>query len=513
MVIKLKYSSFVSVFLIYLLSVSQTTAENFIGNCAYKDNSLAPFWVTLRSNQNDDSSLEIGGQEYVQPFNMNMPQVVLQTEDGVFIFKNDISNFTFQEISSDGQTTMGVCNFDKEILNSLVREANSEILKALSEIKAELEQAYELNNEVSRRLSIANVTSADEISTLEVTLSETMAKLEEARKTEALLRALASELSTQNKDLTKKSSEQLLIIEELNARPDAHRSKISQQTLVQISDRIDILEEYANSILKNKPLRFSAELTERNPVFVTNLLAEHQSALDDDALRLQNFEDDRLKISENLIQYEIQFETAQNLISLIRQEIDTVTPLVRSGLAPETRLLVLQREEAAGIGKADTAKANAMKSLKLLKALEEANERATEQRHQEAKNYQKKVSAWRKRYSDFTEQNISDLEIMPTIEAVAKLEPNIEIIYDNHDEEVPSLRAQLAEALNMIAEYQDREKEYHIKLQNVGNRLNAAIARAISEERKRRKLEEAERIRLKEEAKKLEEERNQLTHN
>ena len=39
--------------------------------------------------------------------------------------------------------------------------------------------------------------------------------------------------------------------------------------------------------------------------------------------------------------------------------------------------------------------------------------------------------------------------------------------------------------------------------------MNAALARAASEERKRRKLEEAERIRLEAEAKKLEE-RNQL---
>ena len=40
--------------------------------------------------------------------------------------------------------------------------------------------------------------------------------------------------------------------------------------------------------------------------------------------------------------------------------------------------------------------------------------------------------------------------------------------------------------------------------------MNAALARAASEERKRRKLEEAERIRLEAEAKKLEQERNQL---
>ena len=51
---------------------------------------------------------------------------------------------------------------------------------------------------------------------------------------------------------------------------------------------------------------------------------------------------------------------------------------------------------------------------------------------------------------------------------------------------------------------------HNAEISSLGNRLNAALARAASEERKRRKLEEAERIRLEAEAKKLEKERNQL---
>ena len=510
MVIKLKYSSLFSVLLFYFLSASQTFAENFIGNCAYKDNVSEPFWVTLRTNQNDDGSLEIGGQEYVQPFDMNMPQVVLQTEDGVFIFKNDISNFTFQEISTDGKTTFGVCNFDKEILNSLVREANSEILEVLSETKAELEKAYELNSEVSRRLSIANVTSAGAISTLEVSLAETVAKLEEAMRTEALLRALSAELSTQYEDLEKKFAAQSKTLEEIKNFPTYNRSQISKKTHIQIKDRIEILLQYITALIDNKNLSYPPELTERNPVFVTNQLAEHRSAIDETALLLAEFEDDKRKILADLEVYRMQGVMAERGLSLIRKEIETVAPLVRSGLAPETRLLALQGEEEEFIGEANNAKASEMKAQALLAALEEAYERSTEKKHRDLKNYQKKVLTWRKRYRDFEAQKISEREIMPISEVVANIEPRIEIIYDNNDEVVLSLQAELSEALDMIAVYEDREKEHHIKLQNLGNRLNAALARAASEERKRRQLEVAERDRLIAEAVKLQKERNQL---
>ena len=39
----------------------------------------------------------------------------------------------------------------------------------------------------------------------------------------------------------------------------------------------------------------------------------------------------------------IQYETATNGLALIRREISTLEPLVKSGLAPETRLIALQR--------------------------------------------------------------------------------------------------------------------------------------------------------------------------
>jgi len=78
------------------------------------------------------------------------------------------------------------------------------------------------------------------------------------------------------------------------------------------------------------------------------------------------------------------------------------------------------------------------------------------------------------------------------------------------NQQVATLRAELGKLQELLALSEQKDAASQIQLQNLGNRLNAALARAASEERKRRKLEEAERIRLEAEAKKLEEERNQL---
>ena len=78
------------------------------------------------------------------------------------------------------------------------------------------------------------------------------------------------------------------------------------------------------------------------------------------------------------------------------------------------------------------------------------------------------------------------------------------------NQQVATLRAELGKLQELLALSEQKDADSQIQLQNLGNRLNAALARAASEERKRRKIEEAERIRLEAEAKKLQEERNQL---
>lgn len=68
------------------------------------------------------------------------------------------------------------------------------------------------------------------------------------------------------------------------------------------------------------------------------------------------------------------------------------------------------------------------------------------------------------------------------------------------NQQVAALREQLGSLQAVLDDYQARDAAQQVQLQNLGQDLNAALARAASEERKRRLLEEAERKRLEAEA-------------
>ncbi|MEM7320269.1 MAG: peptidoglycan -binding protein, partial [Pseudomonadota bacterium] len=78
------------------------------------------------------------------------------------------------------------------------------------------------------------------------------------------------------------------------------------------------------------------------------------------------------------------------------------------------------------------------------------------------------------------------------------------------NQQVAALREQLGSLQSLLDDYQARDAVSQVQLQNLGRDLNTALARAASEERKRRLLEEAEKKRLQEEADALAEEARQL---
>lgn len=71
------------------------------------------------------------------------------------------------------------------------------------------------------------------------------------------------------------------------------------------------------------------------------------------------------------------------------------------------------------------------------------------------------------------------------------------------NQQVAALRDQLGQLRALLDDYEDRDAATQVHIQNLGTDLNAALARAASEERKRRLLEEAERKRLQEEREQL----------
>ncbi|WP_170409806.1 peptidoglycan -binding protein [Ruegeria atlantica] len=71
------------------------------------------------------------------------------------------------------------------------------------------------------------------------------------------------------------------------------------------------------------------------------------------------------------------------------------------------------------------------------------------------------------------------------------------------NQQMAALRQQLGGLQALLDDYEERNAAADIRIQTLGQDLNAALARAASEERRRRLLEEAERIRLEAEAEAL----------
>ncbi|MGH1356288.1 MAG: peptidoglycan -binding protein [Thalassovita sp.] len=78
------------------------------------------------------------------------------------------------------------------------------------------------------------------------------------------------------------------------------------------------------------------------------------------------------------------------------------------------------------------------------------------------------------------------------------------------NQQVAALRNQLGSLQALLDDYEHRDAVARVQLETLGSDLNAALARAAAEERKRRQLEEAERIRLEAEKKALEAEKQDL---
>ena len=79
------------------------------------------------------------------------------------------------------------------------------------------------------------------------------------------------------------------------------------------------------------------------------------------------------------------------------------------------------------------------------------------------------------------------------------------------NQQLSALRNQLGELQSLLDDAQERDAAAQVQLQSLGSDLNAALARAAAEERRRRELEEAENARLAEEATRLAAEAEELS--
>ena len=117
--------------------------------------------------------------------------------------------------------------------------------------------------------------------------------------------------------------------------------------------------DFQQDLVNSAPTSFSTELA---------LFNARRNDLDTKSAILKQREIQKLN---EIQEFKIQYETAENGLRLIRREIETIEPLVKNGLAPETRLISLRREEAAMLGQANSA---ASTQTRVLSGLEEIKE-------------------------------------------------------------------------------------------------------------------------------------------
>ncbi len=136
------------------------------------------------------------------------------------------------------------------------------------------------------------------------------------------------------------------------------------------------------STLSVKSIRLKAEVNNSVPNFPQNLIEEapnavstelalYRARLDDLNTKSAILEQRRIQKQNEIQELKIRFESTSNGLKLIRREISTLEPLVKSGLAPETRLIALKRDEETSIGSANQAESG---QKRLISGLDEINE-------------------------------------------------------------------------------------------------------------------------------------------
>ena len=116
---------------------------------------------------------------------------------------------------------------------------------------------------------------------------------------------------------------------------------------------------------------YASELIEAAPSSVSTELALFRARLDDLNAQSQILEQRRLQKLNEIQELKIKYQTASNGLDLIRRQIKTIEPLVKTGLAPETRLITLQREEETALGQASSAESG---QNRIQSALDEIDE-------------------------------------------------------------------------------------------------------------------------------------------
>ena len=161
-----------------------------------------------------------------------------------------------------------------------------------------------------------------------------------------------------------KTGELLFDIDPIDAKTQLDQAQKRYSTLTVKSIRLKA------EVDKTTP-NFPQPILESAPNSVSTELALYRARLDDLNTKSAILEQRRIQKLNEIQELKIKFNTASNGLALIRREISTLEPLVKTGLAPETRLIALKRDEEASIGAANSAESA---QQRLISGLDEIDE-------------------------------------------------------------------------------------------------------------------------------------------
>ncbi len=378
---------------------------------------------------------------------------------------------------------------EREALEALIASLRKDKVDASTTIDEQTQQLEALTMQLSEAeaAKLVSAAAAEELrkrlenSNAELT-AMTLALEEQRKKAEDTLTLLAAAKSV--KDSVEKKLEEALITISAMDRDQTERLKSVEEARKEADQEVQRLQitlaaslarqdemarklEAVNNMLNESNTRERAQFTEfsdlQSDLASALLDLENQRAATDAASLQRDLAEVRIAELENALEQQL----AKALVAKVKAEGErqNLTEDLQAALAARLAADALAKERLSMLEQREILLAEARKSLGV--------------------------------FEDLSEKRTNEL-----IDAAKQQELL--------NQQVATLRAELGKLQEILALSEQKDADSQIELQNLGNRLNAALARAASEERKRRKLEEAERIRLDAEAKKLEEERNQL---
>ena len=384
---------------------------------------------------------------------------------------------------------------ERDALNALIQSLQKQGADNAVQIATQQQKIDDLSTQISqaendRLLSAAaaeelrkRLENADaELTAMTLALEEQRKKAEETLTLLAAAEAAKTNVETQLADA--------LIT--LNAQ------KTDQQTLI---DDLRSQNENQAEQAKQAQIALAASLARQQEL--ETRLAEIQTSLDEtrgqDREKAQQLNDVQTQLVNALLKLDEQKQTTQ-ILSDQKELIERQFADLQSKLSAQDdlngSLQNLEAKLAAALAEKLSAQNDfetTQQQLKAALAAKLASDQLAETRLTEAAEREVLLQAAREELaqkSQFADQ---------TTEELLKAERQTALL----NQQVGELRKQVEQLQGLLDVSEAADVDNKTQLQNLGQRLNAALARAATEERKRRTLEEAERKRLEEERNKL----------